>query len=1029
MTLDRSSGAHCRILNRWQVHGIQLIGFGLLVAVSSIAQAQRTIHVPQDQPTIQAGINAAADGDTVLVAPGTYAENLQIQNKTIVVESAQGAGQTIIDGGGQQNVTVSISEPTGHSATVDGFTIQNGAGGVTSTGAVTLQNDTIKANWGSGVHATGLAQILNNHINTTAPNAGQPNCSAQPGINLSTDFTPVPGMPVQSRVSGNVIEGDGTACSGPGIDVSPVNPVVVENNIVRGTAAGISVDELQTPDNNVRVTIRQNLVYNNENGGLFLEYSAPPDSGGPSIGIGPISIAVTNNTFFNNLTAGQATNSLGEAAAEIELNDLSARMALLNNLIIADSPTAAAVNCNLTNNTSNATPPVFDHNDIYNTQQSSSPLIIDNCGYSGASLIGINGNISANPMFVGQGNFSLRPNSPAAAAGNNSAYGVPTADLAGNPRVRDSKGMGHPNVDMGAYQLAGDADQPVGTLALTASSYNMATKGPLTLTALLNSPSGPVASAAVTFLQDDVVVGSGTTDASGSAKLSLPSLTPGVHRFTASYAGSSGPSPALSTVILVRATTNPGQIGLAALPGNNAACGTPVTFFVLISTPAGDPPPPSGTVTFTDGPNTLASNLPVGPPTGNSEGTQITVTAAQSGTTTVGVSFLGSDGTTGAESLNYTIVADPTTTVLTPSANPSIVGQPVTFTATVTGAGTPTGTVVFTDGSTQLATVTLVASNATTAVATYNTSTLSAGSHVITATTNATGCFDGSSNAVTQTVAAALTATSTTVQASPNPATVGQTVTISATVTSPSGTPGGSVTFFDGTTAIGSQTLSSGGTASISTSSLAVGIHSITATYAGNSTYAGSTSAPFQETIESTVASSFTIAVAPPSVTIQTGHTGTTTVNLSSLGSFADTINLVCSNLPQNVTCQFASASPSLTAGGSASSTLTISTGTLAAAIRPADSRTNPIDYALLLSPFGLGAIFASRRRRRGALFILALVLSITAAVGLSGCGQIIVPATQSSTATPGVYNVLVIGTGKATNSTQSTQLTLTITP
>lgn len=40
------------------------------------------IHVPCDQPTIQAAINAAGDGDTVLVAPGTHRENITFMSKT-----------------------------------------------------------------------------------------------------------------------------------------------------------------------------------------------------------------------------------------------------------------------------------------------------------------------------------------------------------------------------------------------------------------------------------------------------------------------------------------------------------------------------------------------------------------------------------------------------------------------------------------------------------------------------------------------------------------------------------------------------------------------------------------------------------------------------------------------------------------------------------------------------------------------------------------------------------------------------------
>jgi len=68
----------------------------LLFPFSAIAA---TIHVPGDQQTIQDGIDAAMSGDTVLVAPGIYFENIYVSNKGISLQSETGPEGTIIDGG------------------------------------------------------------------------------------------------------------------------------------------------------------------------------------------------------------------------------------------------------------------------------------------------------------------------------------------------------------------------------------------------------------------------------------------------------------------------------------------------------------------------------------------------------------------------------------------------------------------------------------------------------------------------------------------------------------------------------------------------------------------------------------------------------------------------------------------------------------------------------------------------------------------------------------------------------------------
>jgi hypothetical protein len=93
--------------------------------------------------------------------------------------------------------------------------------------------------------------------------------------------------------------------------------------------------------------------------------------------------------------------------------------------------------------------------------------------------------------------------------------------------------------------------------------------------------------------------------------------------------------------------------------------------------------------------------------------------------------------------------------------------------------------------------------------------------------------------------------TTTSLQSSPNPSTNQQAVTVTATVSSNSGTPSGTVAFNEGSTVLGTATLS-GGVAAISISTLTVGSHSIIAVYSGDSIYQGSTSSALTQTVNTT---------------------------------------------------------------------------------------------------------------------------------------------------------------------------------
>ena len=271
--------------------------------------------------------------------------------------------------------------------------------------------------------------------------------------------------------------------------------------------------------------------------------------------------------------------------------------------------------------------------------------------------------------------------------------------------------------------------------------------------------------------------------------------------------------------------------------------GQKVTFTATVAAVVTGSGKPTGSVEFLDGSTVLSTVTLNSADKATYTTTAFTLPVGGDSITAV---YMGSTKfeTSTSNVVTQTVNADPTTTTVKSSAATAVFGQTVTLTATVTsnnpGSGTPTGTVTFFDGGSPLGPGTLNSSGK----ATFVTSSLPLGSNSITVVYNGNGNYQSSpSGTLTQTINQA--ATKTVVATSGSPSTFGQNVTFTATVTvkNPgSGAPSGTVEFKDGGTVIGMGTLNGAGQATYSTSSLAVGSHSITAVFEGDTDFTTSTS-------------------------------------------------------------------------------------------------------------------------------------------------------------------------------------------
>jgi hypothetical protein len=405
-----------------------------------------------------------------------------------------------------------------------------------------------------------------------------------------------------------------------------------------------------------------------------------------------------------------------------------------------------------------------------------------------------------------------------------------------------------------------------------------------TATISADAPGSGTPTGSVTFEDGSTDLGTGTLNGSGIASFSTSGLILGSHSITAVYGGDTNFTTSTS-LLLSQVVDENASTSAVVSSMNPSAWGQSVTFTATVAVQAPGSGTPTGSVTFEDGSTIL------GTATLNGSGIATFSTSSLSvGSHSITAVYGGDTDFKFAPStssiLSQTVDQDATTSAVVSSANPSVFGQSVTFTATISadspGFGTPTGSVTFSDGSTILGTATLNGSG----IATFSTSTLSVGSHSITAVYSGDTDFTSSaSSAVNQSVEQ--DATTSSVASSANPSAFGQSVTLTATITanSPgSGIPTGTVTFADGSTILGTAMLNGSGIATFGTSSLSVGSHSITAVYGGDTDFTSSTSSTLSQTVNPDATTSAVASSANPSVFTQS-VTFTATVTANSPGS------------------------------------------------------------------------------------------------------------------------------------------------
>ncbi len=912
-----------------------------------------------------------------MVAPGTYRENLDFKGKLLTVTSnatsyAQ-AGRTVLQGDGQ-NPVVSFHTGETSEASLNGFTVQGGCAPID--------------NHCAGISIDGAAPRITNNLVT--------------GNNSSGAFI---GNGASPALLGNDIKSN----DGHGLTIFNAGDIVLSHNIVEENTAlpsggggtsggGLNLVAVKTAYAAMSLLLDHNVIRNNiadDGAGFTMPYETVVPN-----------LILINNAFYGNRNVhGNPSPSQIYISGDAYGNEFPLRTALteINNSVIGGGQNLSRI----------FAPSIIANNVFYNTTPLPSPYasrayagfdcdggpgyqtdIHNNDIYNVGTQIDGGCNLGANNLDVDpqlkditNGDLHEQASSPLASVGDITAPLIPTTDLDNKARTVCGK------IDIGAYEL-----RPHPPIALTSSANPTPGGGSITFTARLtgncNVPTGTV-----TFLDGATVIGTGVLDNAGVASFPTAFLVVGVHNITATYPGDFNFDDSTSPILVQVITGDPTATSLM-VSLNPTTAFSPITVSSVVSSQYGTP---TGSVVFQAGNRVLATAAL----DANGRATA-TVSTLGAGTYSITAEYMADTRFQVSISpvVLEIVVGSDSVTALSSSVNPVFINQPITFMASVRagqGSNVPMGSVQFLDGTAVIGNAPL--SNG---VASFVTVNLSLGAHSIVARYQGSSNFNPSSAALTEIIN--VIGTSLGLTASPNPANGGQAVTLTASAASlvPGTIPSGLVSFRDGTTILGTGTLSASGAATLTTSTLSIGTHPLQVIFIGNGFFGASSSAVVNEVIQ---AYDFTLNTSQTTLNLPSGDYTRLTVTVTPVGSFHGSVSLACDGVPDHTQCSFAGANPVSLASGAQQVRLTVNTSDLSGYGKEVNQAKNgkyrdkaaeTALAALLLPAFGLYGLRRKNAHMRTLLVALTLLGTL---MGLQACSGKL-PANTL----PGSYQLHVTG-------------------